>query len=108
MTGSSAIAAFGKRNSIAWTRICRSCKRRRKSVDARTRDSDAFSPTPSDRELVFTRVFNAPRRHVFDAWTKPAHLVSWYGCHRSSLVVCEVDLRLGGAYRLVVRMDDGG
>ncbi len=78
-------------------------------MDARTRDSDAISPaTSSDRELAFTRVFNAPRRHVFDAWTKPEHLVSWYGCDRSSLVVCEVDLRVGGAYRFVVRMNDGG
>ena len=77
-------------------------------MDARTRDNDAFSlTTPSDRELVFTRVFNAPRQRVFDAWTKPEHLVSWYGCHRSSLVVCEVDLRVGGAYRFVARLDDG-
>ena len=75
-------------------------------MDARTRDSAAVSPA-SDRELVFTRVFNAPRRHVFDAWTKPEHLVSWYVCDRSSLVVCEVDLRVGGAYRFVARLDDG-
>jgi uncharacterized protein YndB with AHSA1/START domain len=77
-------------------------------VDARTRDSDAFSlATPSDRELVFTRVFNAPRQRVFDAWTKPEHLKAWYGCHTSSLVLCEVDLRAGGAYRFVARLDDG-
>ncbi len=77
-------------------------------MDARTRNNDAFALTPSDRELAFTRVFSAPRQRVFDAWTKPEHLVSWYGCHRSSLVVCEVDLRVGGAYRFVARMDDGG
>jgi uncharacterized protein YndB with AHSA1/START domain len=76
-------------------------------VDARTRDSDAFSPAPSDRELAFTRVFNVSRRHVFDAWTKPEHLKAWYGCHTSSLVLCEVDLRVGGAYRFVARLDDG-
>jgi uncharacterized protein YndB with AHSA1/START domain len=77
-------------------------------VDARTRDSDAFPlTTPSDRELVFTRVFNAPRQRVFDAWTKPKHLKAWYGCHTSSLVLCEVDLRVGGAYRFVARLDDG-
>jgi uncharacterized protein YndB with AHSA1/START domain len=77
-------------------------------VDARTSDSDAFSATmPSDRELTFTRVFNAPRRRVFDAWTKPEHLVRWYGCHSSSLIVCEVDLRVGGTYRFVARMTDG-
>jgi uncharacterized protein YndB with AHSA1/START domain len=77
-------------------------------VDARTGDSDAFALTmPSDRELVFTRVFDAPRRYVFDAWTKPEHLVRWYGCHRSSLIVCEVDLRVGGSYCFVARMTDG-
>jgi uncharacterized protein YndB with AHSA1/START domain len=63
--------------------------------------------TPSDRELVFTRVFNAPRQRVFEAWTKPEHLKQWYGCHTSSLVVCEVDLRAGGSYRFVARMADG-
>ena len=77
-------------------------------MDARTRDSDAFSlTTPSDRELVFARVFNAPRQRVFEAWTKPEHLKAWYGCHTSSLVRCEVDLRVGGAYRFVARLDDG-
>jgi uncharacterized protein YndB with AHSA1/START domain len=77
-------------------------------VDARTSDNDAFAMTmPSDRELVFTRVFNAPRQRVFDAWTKPEHLVRWYGCHSSSLVVCEVDLRVGGSYCFVARMADG-
>jgi len=77
-------------------------------VDARTRDSDAFAlTTPSDRELVFTRVFNAPRQSVFDAWTKPEHLKAWYGCHRSAMLMCEVDLRVGGTYRFRSRLDDG-
>jgi uncharacterized protein YndB with AHSA1/START domain len=76
-------------------------------VDARTRDSAFALEMPSDRELVFTRVFNAPRRLVFEAWTKPEHLMSWYGCHSSSLIVCEVDLRVGGAYRFVARLADG-
>jgi uncharacterized protein YndB with AHSA1/START domain len=77
-------------------------------VDARTSDNDAFALTmPSDRELAFTRVFNARRQRVFDAWTKPEHLVRWYGCHSSSLIVCEVDLRVGGSYCFVARMTDG-
>ena len=77
-------------------------------MDARTSDNDAFEVTmPSDRELVFTRVFDAPRQRVFDAWTKPEHLVRWYGCHSSSLIVCEVDLRVGGTYCFVARMTDG-
>jgi uncharacterized protein YndB with AHSA1/START domain len=77
-------------------------------VAAKTSDNGAFAVAmPSDRELVFTRVFNAPRQRVFDAWTKPEHLVRWYGCHASSLIVCEVDLRVGGSYCFVARMTDG-
>jgi uncharacterized protein YndB with AHSA1/START domain len=77
-------------------------------VDAKTKGNGAFALTmPSDRELVFTRVFDAPRQRVFDAWTKPEHLVRWYGCHTSSLIVCEVDLRVGGTYCFVARMSDG-
>jgi uncharacterized protein YndB with AHSA1/START domain len=76
-------------------------------VDARTRDSALVLELLSDREIVLTRVFNAPRRRVFDAWTRPEHLMRWYGCHRSSLIACDVDLRVGGAYRFVSRVDDG-
>jgi uncharacterized protein YndB with AHSA1/START domain len=63
--------------------------------------------TPSDREIVLTRVFDAPRTLVFDAMTKPELLTRWYGCDGTSLVVCEVDLRAGGAWRHVLRFADG-
>jgi uncharacterized protein YndB with AHSA1/START domain len=63
--------------------------------------------TPSDREIVLTRVFDAPRTLVFDAMTKPELLKRWYGCDGMSLVVCEVDLRVGGAWRHVLRGADG-
>jgi len=56
--------------------------------------------TRGDREILITRVFNAPRRLVFDAFTKPELLKRWlYGPPGWSMVVCEVDLRVGGAYR---------
>jgi uncharacterized protein YndB with AHSA1/START domain len=58
---------------------------------------------PSDREFALTRVFDAPRRLVFEAWTKPEHMRHWYGCSASTLVACEIDLRVGGAYRFVMR-----
>jgi len=54
-----------------------------------------------DREIVFTRVFDAPRRRVFDALTEPDLLKRWHGPHGWSLVVCEVDLKAGGAFRFV-------
>jgi uncharacterized protein YndB with AHSA1/START domain len=64
--------------------------------------------TPSDREIAMTRVFNAPRRLVFDAWTKPELLKRWLGVRGGwSFAVCEVDLKVGGAYRFVWRGPDG-
>ncbi len=63
--------------------------------------------TPTDREIVLTRVFDAPRNLVFDAWTKPELLKRWFGPRGWSLVVCEVDLKVGGAWRFVLRGPDG-
>ena len=63
--------------------------------------------TPTDREIVLTRVFDAPRRLVFDAFTRPELLRRWFGPRGWSLSVCEVDLRLGGAFRFVLRGPGG-
>jgi len=63
--------------------------------------------TPTERELVMTRVFDAPRNLVFDALTKPELLKLWHGPRGWSLVVCEIDLRVGGAWRFVSRRPDG-
>jgi uncharacterized protein YndB with AHSA1/START domain len=63
--------------------------------------------TPTDREIVLTRVFDAPRRLVFDALSKPELLKRWFGPRGWSLVVCEVDLRVGGGFRFVLRGPDG-
>jgi uncharacterized protein YndB with AHSA1/START domain len=64
--------------------------------------------TPSEREIVMSRVFDAPRSLVFDAWTKPELLKRWLGVRGGwSMVVCEVDLRVGGSYRFVWRGPDG-
>jgi uncharacterized protein YndB with AHSA1/START domain len=72
------------------------------------RNSGAMTLTlPSDREIVLTRVFNAPRHLVFEAWTNPEHVKQWYGCSIMTLPICEIDLRVGGAYRYVMRAPDG-
>ena len=63
--------------------------------------------TPSDLEIAMTRVFDAPRHLVFDAMTRPEHVRRWFGCAEFSLPVCEIDLRVGGAYRYVMRMPNG-
>jgi uncharacterized protein YndB with AHSA1/START domain len=58
--------------------------------------------TPGDREVLMTRFFEAPRRLVFDAFTKPALLNRWFGPGGWSLAVCEVDLRIGGGFRFML------
>jgi uncharacterized protein YndB with AHSA1/START domain len=63
--------------------------------------------TPTEREIVLTRVFDAPRSMVFDASTRPELLKRWFGPRGWSLVVCEVDLKVGGEWRFVLRGPDG-
>jgi uncharacterized protein YndB with AHSA1/START domain len=62
---------------------------------------------PSDREVVLTRVFDAPRQLVFDAFSKPELLKCWFGPRGWSLVACDVDFRVGGGFRFVLRDADG-
>jgi uncharacterized protein YndB with AHSA1/START domain len=63
--------------------------------------------TPSDHEIVITRVFDAPRTLVFEAWTKAEHVAQWWDPAGVALAVCEVDLRPGGAFRFVHRAPQG-
>ena len=77
-------------------------------MDAR-RESDASSgenrttvERNSERELVVTRTFNGPARLVFEAWTKPELFRQWWvpKSMGMSLLSCEMDVRVGGRYRL--------
>ena len=71
-------------------------------------DSFAVS-TPSDREIQVTRVFDAPRALVFDAFTKPELVRKWLlGPPGWTMPVCEIDLKVGGAYRYLWRQDSDG
>jgi uncharacterized protein YndB with AHSA1/START domain len=62
---------------------------------------------PSDREITFTSILDQPRHRVFDAWTMPEHVRQWWGCEGSTVIFCEIDLRVGGAWRIVLRLPDG-
>lgn len=62
---------------------------------------------PSDTEILMRCSFNAPRQLVFDAFTKPEHLANWWGPHGTSLSACELDLRAGGKWRMVIRDASG-
>jgi uncharacterized protein YndB with AHSA1/START domain len=62
-----------------------------------------------DREIVMTRVFNAPRELVFDAWTNPDLVKRWLlGPDGWSMPVCEIDARPGGRYRYLWKHDTNG
>ena len=64
--------------------------------------------TPSDREIAMTRAFDAPRRLVYDAWTKPELVKRWLGVRGGwTMPVCEIDLKVGGRYRYVWRGPKG-
>ncbi|WP_410580481.1 SRPBCC family protein [Amycolatopsis sp. lyj-108] len=68
----------------------------------------ALSVTKSgDLEIVMTRSFDAPRALVFDAWTKPELVRRWFGPRDWEVVECEIDLRVGGAWRYRLRQDGG-
>src|SRR5258708_39332145 len=57
--------------------------------------------TPTDHEIVLTRIFDAPRAVVFEAWTKAEHVANWWDPSGVPLSVCEIDLRPNGAFRWV-------
>ena len=72
------------------------------------RNSAAATATkPSDRVLTLSRVFDAPRSLVFKVWTQPEHIVRWWGCPTTKGATCKLDPRQGGAWRVVMQLDDG-
>jgi uncharacterized protein YndB with AHSA1/START domain len=62
---------------------------------------------PDSRSVAVSRVFDAPRELVWQAWTEPRHMAQWFGPKVFTNPVCEIDLRVGGAWRLVMRGPDG-
>jgi len=63
--------------------------------------------TEKNRELVITRVFDAPRELVFKAWIDPRHVTRWWGPKGFTNPVCELDARPGGAIRIDMKGPDG-
>lgn len=61
----------------------------------------------SDREIEITRTFDAPRHLVFEVLTQPEHVRQWWGLRDHEMIVCEIDLRVGGKWRYVLRAPDG-
>ena len=70
-------------------------------------DSKLTVTTPSDREIVMTRVFDAPRDLVFEAHSSCEHMSNWWGPRKYEFARCQIDFRPGGTWRIVHRGPDG-
>jgi uncharacterized protein YndB with AHSA1/START domain len=66
----------------------------------------AASESIADREVVITRTYDAPARLLFEAWSKPEHLMKWFG-PVGWLTLCEVDFRVGGRFRFAMTGPSG-
>ena len=73
---------------------------------ARPAMSDSAADT-SDREIVVTRVFDAPRALVFKAWTDPRHLANWWGPNGFTITTHEMEFKPGGVWQFVMQGPDG-
>lgn len=73
----------------------------------RTKKSNADQVTVAGREIVITRVFDAPREMVWDAWTDARQIVKWWGPRGFTLTVEEMDVRPGGVWRSTMHGPDG-
>jgi uncharacterized protein YndB with AHSA1/START domain len=71
------------------------------------RNKAAQGTTGNKPELRMSRVFDAPKRLVFEAWSKAEYVSRWFTPAPLTTPSCEVDLRTGGVFRLVMRMPDG-
>jgi len=69
--------------------------------------SPAAGASTAERELVITRIFDAPRELVFTAWTEPDRAVRWWGPQGFTTARYEIDFRPGGAYRVCMRSPEG-
>lgn len=68
-------------------------------TDSSARVGSAWADWPLDREIVLSRVIDAPRESVFDAWTDPEQIVLWFGPRGLAIETHEIDIREGGVWR---------
>ena len=69
--------------------------------------ASAVARSTADREIVITRMFDAPREMVYKAWTDPRQMARWWGPKMMTNPVCELDVRPGGAILIHMRAPDG-
>src|SRR5207237_8190190 len=98
----------GKRATNGWTSTWRNSgtEERRTGMGAQGSGTLRLT-TPTDREIRFTRTFDAPRELVFEAHSSCEHMSKWWGPRRYEIPSCDIDFRPGGTWRIVHRVADG-
>jgi uncharacterized protein YndB with AHSA1/START domain len=76
-------------------------------TDTSPQTKSAWAAWPLDREIIITRVIDAPRESVFDAWADPEQLPEWFGPRGFTIKTHEIDIRAGGVWRYVMVGPDG-
>jgi uncharacterized protein YndB with AHSA1/START domain len=74
---------------------------------AATSSGTATVTLPTDRQILITREFDAPRHLVFKAWTTPELVKRWWHANRGRVTIAEIDLRVGGGWRYVSVTESG-
>jgi uncharacterized protein YndB with AHSA1/START domain len=72
-----------------------------------TRSGTATVTLPTDEQILITREFDAPKHLVYKAYTTPELVKRWWSAQRGEVTTCEIDLRVGGAWRYVMVADGG-
>jgi uncharacterized protein YndB with AHSA1/START domain len=74
---------------------------------ARTSSGTAVVTLPTDTQIMITREFDAPKHLVYQAWTSPELVKRWWGGERGEVTLAQIDLRIGGSWRYVMRANAG-
>jgi uncharacterized protein YndB with AHSA1/START domain len=74
---------------------------------AATSSGSATVTLPTDRQILITREFDAPRHLVYKAWTTPELVKRWWHANRGQVTIAEIDLRVGGTWRYVSVTESG-
>src|SRR5439155_13688460 len=105
-SGPSVDGSAGKRAPTGWRSTRRSSRDEGRS-GTMGGSNQLTVTTPSDRELVLTRVVDAPRDLVFEAHSSCEHMSHWWGPRRYEITSCDIDFRPGGSWRIVQAGEDG-
>jgi uncharacterized protein YndB with AHSA1/START domain len=71
-------------------------------MDAMTSSGTATVTLPTERQILITREFDAPKHLVYKAWTTPELVKRWWNAKRGEVTIAEIDLRVGGTWRWVM------